>query len=170
MAAPQYVPTTLEELPRRGLPIPPPRAWVAVRPGEIGTDQPAGRGFGVPGPDQGYALKLAREQFAGRLELAAHETEADAVAGGVAVATRRAALFGRAPVVHDLELAFRVWGFLGDAPVELVELRGRWFPTAAHDDARRRTIADEVPETTLRLSHGEVATRFPARWQELLGR
>ncbi|MGD9796741.1 MAG: hypothetical protein AB7H43_06165 [Acidimicrobiia bacterium] len=168
MAAPNYVPNTLEEQPRTGLPIPPAPTWRADRPGDGGPDLPAGPGFGIPGPDQGYALKLARG-FAGRLQVAGPETVEDAIAGGLAVATKRAAAFGRAPVVHDLEVAFRVWGLLGDAPPELVELRQTLFPSASHHYDRQRAIADATPEATLRLTHQEVARRFPADWRALLG-
>ena len=70
MAAPSYVPNTLDEQPRKGLPIPPSRAWRADRPGEARVELPVGDGFGVPGPDQGYALKLVRK-FIDRLEVEA---------------------------------------------------------------------------------------------------
>jgi hypothetical protein len=168
MAAPRFVPNTLEEQPRKGLPIPPADAWLAARPGEAGVELPAGPGFGVPGPDQGYALKLAR-RFADRLQVVAPETVEDAIAGGLAVATKRAALFGRAPVIHDLGIAFRIWGFLGDAPAELVEIRRPLFSSAAHHYDQQRAIADAVPESTLRLGHEEVDRRFPADWRALLG-
>ncbi|MBW8827727.1 MAG: hypothetical protein JF603_15440 [Acidobacteria bacterium] len=169
MAAPQYVPTTLEDQPRKGLSLPPADAWLADRPAEVGAHQPRGRGFGTAGPDQGYALKLAR-RFDDRLSVVAPEHHEDAVAGCLGVATKRAALFGRAPVIHDLGIAFRIWGFLGDAPDELVDLRQPLFVAAAHSYAQRREIADHVPDDTLRLSKDEVAGRFPAEWRVLLGR
>jgi hypothetical protein len=167
VAAPEYVPTSLDELPRRGLPLPPAGRWVAERPAEVGPAQPKGRSLGTPGPDQGYALKLAR-QFHGRLTVRPPVTEHDAVVGSVAVAMRRAALFGRAPVVHDLDAAFRLWGFLGDAPADLVQLTSKLFASAAHDYQLQRIIADAVPDETLTLSHGEIALRAPAGWAELL--
>jgi hypothetical protein len=167
MAAPAYVPNTLAEQPRKGLPIPPALRWVRSRPGETGIDLPVGDGFGVPGPDQGYALKLARG-FVHRLEVVEPETVDDAVAAGLAVATKRASLFGRAPIVHDLEVAFRVWGLLGDAPAELVELRRPRLASAALDYGRQRALADAVPEATLRLAHQVVARRFPKDWRQLL--
>ena len=55
--------------------------------------------------------------------LAPGEHEKDALAGAVGVALKRASLFGRAPVVHDLTVALTIWGFLGEAPDDLVELR-----------------------------------------------
>jgi hypothetical protein len=169
MAAPQYVPTTLEDQPRKGLPMPPAARWLADRPAELGPRPPQGRGLGVAGPDQGYALKLAR-RFDGRLSVVAPEHHEDAVVGCLGVATKRASLFGRAPVIHDLDIAFRIWGFLGDAPDELVDARHDLFVAAAHQYDQQRAIADSVPEETLRLTHGEVARRFPAEWRVLLGR
>ena len=168
MAAPEYVPNRLDEQPRTGLKLPPPDQWLADRPGDLGPAQPAGTRLGSQGPDQGYALSLAR-RFEGRLQLGEGEHAEDAVAGCVGVATRRASLFGRAPVIHDLDIAFRVWGFLGDAPAELLELRRPRFQAASHHYWDQRDIVDQVPESTLRLSHQEVASRFPAEWKALLG-
>lgn len=167
MAAPQYVPSSLSQQPRRGLALPPADAWVSVRPGELGASQPVGPQLGHPGPDQGYALSLVR-RFEDKLVVPEPEHVADAVAGCVAVAMARSAQFGRAPVVHDLDIAFRIWGFLGQAPDELVAHRRPLFESVAHHYNDQRAIVDAVPETTLRLTHGEVARRFPAEWRALL--
>ena len=167
MAAPEFVPTTKDQQPRRGLGLPPARAWTATRPGEAHIDLPTGPSFGHPGPDQGFALKLAA-RFADRLVLA-HEHGADVVAGCLGIGLHRASLFGRAPVIHDLDIAFRVWGFLGDAPAELVALRHPLFEAASHHYWDQRAIVDHVPESTLRLTHQEVASRFPADWRILVG-
>ena len=168
MGAPQYVPNTLNDQPRRGLDLPPSGAWVSDRPGELPGGQPVGRLMGRQGPDQGFALRLVR-QFEDRLRVVAPETREDAIAGCVGVALARASVFGRAPVVHDLDLAFRIWGFLGDAPDELVALRKPLFEGVAHHYDDQRVIVDRVPEATLRLSHGEAASRFPSEWRALLG-
>ena len=166
MAAPEFVPTTKDQQPRRGLGLPPSRPWVAGRPGELGAAQPEGRTLGHPGPDQGYALKLAR-RFSDRLVLDGVHAE-DAVAGCLGVGLHRASLFGRAPMIHDLDIAFRVWGFLGDAPAELLALRAPLFEAASHHYWDQRAIVDRVPESTLRLSHQVVASRFPADWRDLI--
>jgi hypothetical protein len=170
MAAPEYVPNTLAQQPRRGLSLPAARTWAGDRPGELGPDQPRGAALGDPGPDQGYALLLAR-RFEDRLVVEAGESKDDAITGCLGVALKRASLFGRAPVIHDLEIAFRIWGFLGDAPRELVALRAPLFQSVgnAHHYANQRKIADVLPEETLRLLHGEVAARFPGEWRQLLG-
>ena len=69
MAAPEYVPVkpmddvrSYESPPRR------PEPWMADRPGDLMTAQPEGALFGQQGPDQGYALHLAR-LFRGALHL-----------------------------------------------------------------------------------------------------
>jgi hypothetical protein len=175
MAAPEFVPLKPNDRPRTY--ASPPRRddeWVAARPGEVVNEgQPdvdAGR-MGAPGPDQGYVLKLVpllRDQ----LQLAEREVLADAEAGGVAVALKRASLFGRAPVIHDLRVAYMVWGLLdATAAPELVEERRRRFEgirLTTHHYPELRAVADAVPESTLRLSPAEVAERHAADWRSLL--
>jgi len=168
MGAPEYVPNTLAQQPRRGLGLPPSRPWRATRPSDLGAGQPTGPSLGNPGPDQGYGLSLA-ERFRARLVLGDHEHADDAVAGCLGVGLRRASLFGRAPVVHDLTVAFTVWGFLGQAPAELVAHRRPLFEAAAHHYWDQRAIADAVPEATLRATHAATLARFPAEWRALLG-
>ena len=167
MAAPEYVPTTKEQQPRRGLGLPPARSWIATRPAELKAEQPEGRSLGHPGPDQGYALVLA-ERFRDRLVLDG-ATADDAIAGCLGVGLWRASIFGRAPVIHDLDIALRIWGFLGDAPRELIEVRNPLFEAASHHYWDQRAIVDRVPEATLRMSHQQVASMFPAEWRALVG-
>lgn len=168
MAAPDYVPVTAADRVRPVEQLPPARAWAAVRPGEIeGLRPPTGDGFGVPGPDQGYALKLAA-RFADRLVLAKGEHADDAVAGCLGVALKRAALFGRAPVIHDLDLAFTLFGYLGEAPDDLVTFRSGVFAGASHHYWDQRHIADLVGAATLRMKPEEVRSRL-ASWAELIG-
>ena len=151
MSQPQYVPTRpgsshYKSPPRRD------RVWNADRPGEVTNDgQPSGTLLGSQGPDQGFALKLAR-RFDDELILADGEHRADVVAGCVAVALKRASAFGRAPTVHDLRCAFSIFGFLGTADEELVDLRRELFEEVAHPHhyAERRAIVDAVPTELLK--------------------
>lgn len=173
MSAPSHVPSRPNQ--PKAYSSPPRRAgsWRADRPGEvIGTGQPSGPALGNQGPDQGYVLKLAGE-FADDLVLAPGEHRADAVAGAVAVALRRASLFARAPMIDDLRVAFTLFGYLGDAPAELVALRRELFDelhhTAIHYFAARE-LADSVPEATLRMTPSEVAQATAADWRAALGR
>jgi hypothetical protein len=168
MAAPDYVPVPLSDQPRRALDLPPPQRWMADRPGDLDRGQPLGPKLGRPGPDQGYALKLA-DIIRPRIKVGEGEHVDDALAGAVAVALKRASLFGRAPVMPDLELALRLWGFLDDdPPAELVELRKHYFAGAAHHYWDQRAITDLVPESTLRLTLAQVAQRL-SDWRSLLG-
>jgi hypothetical protein len=144
-----------------------PQPWLADRPGDIRAGQPRGGGLGSPGPDQGYALKLAHEVFEPQLDLGGVGAE-DAIAGCTAIALKRGSIFGRAPIAHDLRLAFRLWGFLdGPCPPELAELRARVFEEAAHPYHywQVRALADAVPESTLRLHHDAVRA---ADWRSLI--
>jgi hypothetical protein len=166
VAAPDYVPQRLADQARSGTPIPPARPWKAVRPGDLTGRQPGGPKLGRQGPDQGYALVLAR-RFADRLELAPGESPEDVVAGALGVATARASLFGRAPVIHDLDLAFTLWGYLGGAPPELVAYRTPLFSGASHHYWDQRRIVDKVPEATLRMTPAQVRQKL-ADWRSLL--
>ena len=166
MAAPDYVPVPLSEQPRESLRLPPPRRWMADRPADLQRGQPVGPKLGTPGPDQGYLLKLA-ERFTDRVQVAEGEHAEDAIAACVAVALRRAALFGRAPVSHDLEMALTLWGFLGGAPDDLVEFRHRLFAGAAHHYWDQRAVTDLVPDETLKLTPAKVAERL-SDWRQLL--
>lgn len=166
MAAPDYVPVSQGDRPREPLNTPGHDGWTATRPGDLIGRQPSGRLFGKQGPDQGYAMTLAA-RFHGRLVLAEGEDEHDAEAGCVGVATARASLFGRAPVVYDLDLAFGLWGFLDQAPADLVEFRQPLFAGASHHYWDQRDIVDLVPESTLRLTPAAVRQRL-GEWRSLL--
>jgi hypothetical protein len=167
MAQPEFVPTLPSEQIRVSERLPVPDSWRADRPAEVVVHggQPLGKRFGVIGPDQGYALKLAHF-FEDKLVLTDGEHKADVVAGCVAVATKRAGVLGRAPVIYDLEVGFAVWAYLTQAPAELVAYRKPLFAESAHHYERQRAIADQVPESTLRLSPAEVRA---ADWKSLLG-
>src|SRR4051794_35215295 len=172
MAAPEFVPVD-EAKSVQGYESPPrrPESWKAVRPAEVVADgQPRGDRLGSPGPDQGYVLTLAR-QFHGKLSLTAGEHEQDALAGCSNVALKRASIFGRAPVIHDLTVALTIWGFLGDAPKELVDLRKGLFEEVAHPHhyAELRRIVDLVPVRTLRLTPEYLASVHRSDWRSLLG-
>jgi hypothetical protein len=150
----------------------PPRrlgSWTNDRPGDFVGRQPLGPGLGVPGPDQGYVLKLVR-QFEGQLTLAEGEHEDDAIHGCVPVALKRASLYGRAPVVHDLTVAFAAWGFLAEPDPALLELRRSLFEEVRqpHHYLNKRLIADSVPESTLRMTPAQVQQQVATNWRQLI--
>ncbi len=167
MTQPSFVPIVEADQVRRAYRLAVPGIWTQSRPSELkGTTQPPGRKLGKPGPDQGFALKLAR-RFEDRLVLAEGESAEDAIAGCTAVAMRRCASFGRAPAVYDLSFGFTIWGFLGGAPDDLVEARGPLFRSAGHHYLAQRAIADAVVEASLRLTPEAVAERLDD-WRSLL--
>jgi hypothetical protein len=172
MAAPEFVPMS-PTTSVRAYESPPRRAgqWRADRPGEVVDDgQPRGASMGSPGPDQGYVLGLAR-RFSGRLTLVDGEHEADAIAGCVPIALKRASLYGRAPLIHDLTAAFTVWGFLDDPPVaELVAARRPLFAEVGHHHhyAERRRLADAVPAAVLRQPHAAIEAQHRTDWRSCL--
>ncbi len=166
MAAPDYVPITQNERPRQPLGTPGHGGWTATRPGDLTGRQPSGPYFGNQGPDQGYGLVLA-ERFHDRLVLSDGEDAHDVMAGGLGVALARASLFGRAPVIHDLELAYGVFGFLDPPPADLVGFRKPLFAGASHHYWDQRAIVAVVPESTLRLTPAGVRQRV-GEWRSLL--
>ena len=172
MAAPEYVPSKAVETVRT-YSSPPRRlgSWKADRPGDLGgAGQPHGSHFGNQGPDQGYALGLAR-RYQGTIFPSDAERPDDVTAGAVAIALKRASLFGRAPVMADLRVAYTLWGFPDvAAPPELVELRTKLFAGVGHPHhyAELRRVADSVADGTLRLTPDEVAERYGTDWQSLL--
>ncbi len=153
MAQPPYVPHAPGKAARH-YSSPPQRlgGWRADRPGELSDGPlPAGEGFGHQGPDQGYALRLARH-FAPQLQLHDGEKPRDVVAGCVMVALKRASLFGRAPVTDDLQVAFDHWRYRdATAPIEVVASRRELFAGAGGHDGYpiRCRIADEVSPEAL---------------------
>lgn len=171
MAAPESVPVkpladvrVYESPPRRS------DQWWAQRPGDLNGCQPVGDGFGVPGPDQGYALKLADEVFRPKLILGNVGVE-DAIAGCLGIALKRAAIFGRAPTAHDLRAAFTVWGFLDVAPEkDLVALRESWFAEVAHPHhyVESRRIVDAVSDDALAKSHTAIESEYHTGWRSLI--
>lgn len=172
MAAPQFTPTPVVDTARAyGSPDVVPHAWSPDRPGDIVGFQPSGDRLGYQGPDQGFAIKIANG-FKDRLQLQPGEHAADAIKGCLGVGLRRASMFSRAPVVHDLTIAFTIWGFLDpNPPAELVAARGELFTGVGHGNhySQARAIADVVPEATLRQNPQQVAQAYPARWRELTG-
>ena len=168
MTQPSYVPIVEADQVRPAYRLRTPGEWRSNRVGDLKSpEHPHGRALGVPGPDQGYALLLAQELFADRIELTPGVSTEDALVGCAEVASARAALFGRSPVAKDLALALTLFGFLGGAPEDLVAWRANLFPAGAHDYRRRRLLVDAVPDVTLRLDPGDVEGRL-GEWRSLI--
>lgn len=171
MAAPEHVPVApLERTRSYTSPDAVPDAWRADRPADLGGVQPSGGLMGHQGPDQGYALKLCR-RFADDITLAPGEDRHDVDRGCVQIALKRASLFGRAPVVHDLEIAYRIWGYLDSDPAaELVAARRPRFEGVAerHHYADARQLVACVSDDVLRRSPDAIAATHTSDWSSLL--
>ncbi|MDJ0770921.1 MAG: hypothetical protein QNJ12_19160 [Ilumatobacter sp.] len=172
MAAPKSAPAGARESPYYRSPDVVPAPWSPERPGVVDGLQPVGPRLGAQGPDQGFALTIAG-RLASKLHLHGRERLDDAVRGCVGIALRRASLFSRAPVVHDVRLAFTIWGFFDEEPPsELIAERARLFEGVGnvnHHYAEGRHIADLVPEATLRMTPEQATDAYPNRWRELTG-
>lgn len=172
MSAPAHVPGRINQ--KKAYTSPPHRegSWSANRPGEVvGMAQPSGPALGNQGPDQGYILKLAAG-LKDELVLAPGEHAADAIEGASAVALRRASLYGRAPMIGDLRMALSLFGYLREAPDDLVAKRRELFDEVHHSTVHyfaAREIADLVPEATLRMTPEGVAAASAADWKGPLG-
>ncbi len=150
-----------------------PESWTPDRPGDIEGFQPTGERLGAQGPDQGYALKLAG-QLADRLHLQPGEHVDDVIRGCLGIATRRASIFSRAPVVHDLHVAFTVWGFYDESPdPDLVAIRSAKFEGlrhVGHHYAEAREVVDAVDPAVITKTPAQVEAAYAAGWRELIGR
>lgn len=155
MTQPKYAPILIEDEVRPAAKLDVPRPWSPHRPSELraGPRSFGGAG-GAPGPDQGYALRLA--QIAGeRVVLGEGERLDDALSAAVVVGLGRASAFGRAPVLKDLEFGLAAFGFLGPVDADTAMRRHRFISGLAHDYFRQRMIADLCDEATLRAPIGE---------------
>ncbi len=124
--------------------------------------------MGTAGPDQGYAYRLVH-LFDDRLHLGGVDRD-DAVAGCVALAMKRSALFGRAPVVHDLTAAFTIYGFLDQSPPAELAGEREWLfaeVKSNHHYTERRQLVDRVAEDQLMKPHTAIAAQYDSDWREL---
>jgi hypothetical protein len=168
MAQPDYVPLVSSDRVRPSSRLSLPGPWVQDRPAELlSLRPPSGASFGATGTDLGFGLKLAK-RVGDRAVLAPGEHKADAVAGCFVSGCRRASLYHRAPVIHDMEWAFALWGFLPGAPDDVVAYRQPLFAGADHSYARQRAIADKVSEDVLRLAAGNVNSGLAGHWRQWL--
>lgn len=156
MTQPSFVPITQSDQVRPSYRLQVPESQKAPRPAEPSTFKKIGESArevvrGTPGPDQGFALSLAK-RFASKLKLVEGEHASDVMLGCALIASRRAGMFGRAPSIYDLEMAFELWGFLDDPLPDLVECRKAMFSALSHDYVAQRKLVDQIPEETLRLT------------------
>jgi hypothetical protein len=155
MTQPTFVPISEADQVRPARHLHVPSSWTTSRVAELSVPHaPAGRSVGTPGPDAGFALRLAR-RFEHDLKLSSGESEHDVLFGVALIAARRAASFGRAPCIYDVQFALSYWGFLEDAPAELVAERRRAFSAVSHDYVAQRALVDSVPADVIGRAPGE---------------
>ncbi len=143
------------------------KPWTQSRVAELSKPgQPSGHYMGYQGPDQGYAISLANS-FEEELVTNGPASKHDAITGCVQVALRRASLFGRAPCRTDLEFAFTLFGFIGEAPESLTKARDEWFAGCDHDYWSQRAIADLVSPEVLKLSLSDLKDKMED-WTKLI--
>jgi hypothetical protein len=151
-----FVAPELEDRPRQepnlapGVHLPAAQAWKADRPGDLVAGQPTGNLLGRPGPNVGYAVTLAG-RLRDSVQLAPHEHRADALAIIAELAMKRAASFGRAPTLADVETAALLLGYQGECDDSFAAWRRDLSHGADHDYGVRRAFVDAVPDGVLRL-------------------
>jgi hypothetical protein len=153
MTQPTFVPIAEADQVRPARHMHVPGSWTTSRPAELTVpENPRGRSLGTPGPDSGFALRLAH-RFEHELKLEPGETEHDVVLGVALIAAKRSALFGRAPSVYDVRFALNLWGFLDPAaPAELKAARRAAFSSISHDYVAQRSLVDSIDEDVLRMT------------------
>ena len=108
-----------------------------------------------------------------RVKVTSGESVDDAIQGCIGIALRRASVYGRAPVIHDLDIAFTMWGFFLDAPpADLVTARKQLFEgvsNVVHHYVEARQLVDMVPDSTMRMTPEMVRKSMPNSWRALTG-
>jgi hypothetical protein len=151
-----FVAPELDDRPRQepnlapGVHLPPAQAWKADRPGDLVAGQPTGNLLGRPGPNVGYAVTLAG-RLRDSVQLAPHEHVADALAVIAELGMKRAASYGRAPTMPDVEIAATLLGYRGEVDDSFAAWRSEAAHGADHDYGVRRALVDAVPDAVLRL-------------------
>ena len=124
--------------------------------------------LGRPGPNVGYAYTLAA-RVRDRLHCSPLEHAADVIAVIAEIAGKRAAHFGRAPVMGDIDIAIALLGYDGLASDAFVEQRMRLVNDAAHSYIHRRALVDAVPEDLLPLRMADLVERVDEWRAQLAG-
>lgn len=156
----------MSDLPRPTAHPAPARRWSPRRPGDLAgpQDVPSGGAFGTTGPDQGYAHFLAKTRS---LDVGPADDARDARDAVAVVATARAARFGKAPSMGDIDLAAVVLGYdhEGIPDAVLAELAARRAPLVAgvgHSAPRAAALVARVPDDVLGADAAAVRSRLAA--------
>ncbi len=164
MTQPDFVPITISvakfyrgEIPSKEL----------RRPAEFkGSRRFRGRLFGSPGPDQGYILNIV-EGYVEKLVLRPGESLADAVMALVVIGSKRASIFGRAPMKFDIDFALELLRLSQDVFGDFAGVRKKLLVGLAHDYVAQRELADLFNDDLLKLTPQGVAEHTEI-WDEWL--
>ncbi len=143
----------------------PARRWTASRPGDLHgpADVPWGAGFGTPGPDTGYARKLATQA---EYPLNEGENRHNVESLLVLIMGARASSFGKAPSADDLAYALLLVGLGSDDPVPDAILsrlgadRKYWAPRVSHGSASARRLVSRLSPELLAMSVEDLRHRL----------
>ncbi len=153
------------DLPRQASEPMPARPWRPTRPGDITApeDVPTGPGFGTPGPDTGYALRLLADR---EMELEPGEDAERVRRTAINLVSARAAHFGRAPSPSDIDVVLAIMGLdretTGTARSALGADRRRWVGKAAHGAMYGRAMVAAVDPRLLTAPLAELRDRLKA--------
>jgi hypothetical protein len=113
-----------------------------------------GASQGAPGPDGGYALRLAEEILSeAHVDDVGHH---DLVTGVAMLAAKRAALAGRGPSKGDVEVACDLFQLRTHADDDVAADRRRRFSGIGHSYFEQRRFVDDVPVEALTQRRGNV--------------
>lgn len=133
------------DLPRAVLEPAPARRQRIPRPGVITVpdEMPTGPGFGTPGPDTGWALRII-----GQTDLPEDTPGVRKLLAALMGA--RAAHFGRAPIHEDLEVGLALLGLRNRRSDELDARRRNWVAATIPEKSPGRTAVAEAGEDLYR--------------------
>ena len=144
-----------------GLAPPPARDWRADRPGDLGgVRRRRARCSGRPGPERRLRVHARRPRPRPACASRRSSTPTTSIAVVAEIAGKRAARFGRAPVMADIDVAIALLGYDGlRRRRRSSTLRARLVHDAAHDYTRRRELVDAVPEASAAAADGRADRR-----------
>ncbi|MDA8197164.1 MAG: hypothetical protein M0019_08195 [Actinomycetota bacterium] len=160
MTQPQYVPVKNGSSLRKFDSLALPKSWKLNRPAELSVNKHSaveqGKNLGTPGPDSGFAMKLARVALEGVAD-SSGLSAADIKAAVVAVTIARASLFSRAPVMNDVRFAIASLGIGNDGLNDHeVEVRNHLVRGISHDYMKARDLVGRFGVETLKLNFDKV--------------
>ena len=131
-------------------------------PGDLGGSEAArGRAARPPGPERRLRLHARRARRRPARARARPKHADDVIAVIAEIAGKRAALFGRAPVIGDVDVAIGAARLRRQRRRRVRRRRARCSCTKpAHDYRRRRALVDAVPDALLRRKPDEVGAEI----------